>query len=924
MDNAHVPTQEQINNPEGLQTGPKSPSADGNEPEHTNPNSSEVQLPDLLHSDLSSNRGEKEIYKDGSVDVEQADIIRYLRLVIEENQLLHQAAQAIEPGVPAHEVNEIAMKIRAELQLGQDNSPYAEVKIHWPTNKFQIFRKTFSKVLISVDRSALALTPAMTPQHPMWTLGLILVILGTGLNQFFAPRLPGIYLSVTFAQMVAFPLGCLMARILPTRVFGFGKYSFTLNPGPFNKNRVFYFQMANASWGGAYASDMIAVLRVKEFYNNDALAGTFGFQLTLILSTQLMGYSIAGLTRSVPARDGELPIVYHGVLEDLFLNPFFVIKVWWDMLLEITVLRALHAKDDNLPVHGWKISRMNFFFAYHIWDFLSYFNWTTWIAPNNVKLAIITGTVSGLGLNPFPTLDWNFMYTDPIVTPLWSILNSYGGMLIGFVIICVIYFKNMMFTAYLPVNSNAAEITFISIFTTPSGVFDRMGKRYNASRVLNEHGVLDEAQYQAYSPPFMSASHSVLYFGFMALYSSTLVHAALHYRKYFMRGYYYFVSSWKASRLFKKFRPTESPTQKSEKERLMENTQDDIHYRLMKAYPEVPEWWFMLIGVIAVTLAVLMIEYYKTDMPIWGIVFAYAIALLLIIPSGIMEAVASTSAPLNVRIPVLSELIGGYALAGRPIANMLFKSYGFVTMSQALSYASDMKLAHYVKIPPKALFAGQTAATVLSAFVSMAVLDWQIAQFPDLCSPTQRLHFTCPTYGSYFTASVLWGLVAPARMFSNSGALYKFCMYGFLIGAIAPFIPWALSKKYPRAGWKFVHTPVIISGLLAYAPLSIAYYTPAIPLAIFFQHFVKRRYTAWYEKYALTLTAGIGGGIAIFGLIYFFAFQMNGKDYDWPKYLLIRFLNPQVGNTIYSAGCDGQECTLKEVPQDGFGPTTWS
>lgn len=88
MENAHVLTQGQTDNPEGLQTGPKSPSTDGNEPEHSNSNASGVQLPDLLHSDLTSNRGEKEIYKDGSVDVEQADIIQYLRLVIEENQFV--------------------------------------------------------------------------------------------------------------------------------------------------------------------------------------------------------------------------------------------------------------------------------------------------------------------------------------------------------------------------------------------------------------------------------------------------------------------------------------------------------------------------------------------------------------------------------------------------------------------------------------------------------------------------------------------------------------------------------------------------------------------------------------------------------------------------------------------------------------------
>lgn len=42
-----------------------------------------------------------------------------------------------------------------------------------------------------------------------------------------------------------------------------------------------------------------------------------------------------------------------------------------------------------------------------------------------------------------------------------------------------------------------------------------------------------------------------------------------------------------------------------------------------------------------------------------------------------------------------------------------------------------------------------------------------------------------------------------------------------------------------------------------------------------------RRQLCTTEKYALTLTAGIGSGVAIFGLLYFFIFQMNGQSYDW-------------------------------------------
>ncbi|KAG0150618.1 hypothetical protein CROQUDRAFT_652218 [Cronartium quercuum f. sp. fusiforme G11] len=813
---------------------------------------------------------EKPSYDEKNSGLEDTEaLIKYLRWIIKDNEndpnfpsaLLHKAAEALEPGVPPETVAEIVAAIRAEVKLGEENSPYPEVRA----------------CVSAVDDPA---TPVMT--FRMWTIGLMLVVLGSGLNQFFVPRLPGISLSVTFAQLIAYPIGCFMARFLPTRVFHIGKRSFTFNPGPFNmKEHMLISIMANASFGGAYATDVIAVLRIERFYNNPALGGNLGFQAALVLSTQLIGYTLAGLTRRF--------LVYPRAM------------VWWGKLLEISVLRALHSKDEQRPVHGWKISQMRFFticaVVYGIYfilpdvffQSLSYFNWTTWIAPENAKLAIITGTVTGLGLNPLPTLDWNFMSTDPIVVPMWSIMNGYVGALGGMMAICGMYFRNALFTAYLPINSN--------------GVFDRMGKRYNASRVLNKHGVLDQAQYEAYSPPFMAAANVVLYTGFMALYTSTLVYAGLHYRKHIFGG---FSSLWNTSFLARKFRRSDRTEKNSTGEQ--NSIYADVHYRLMQSYPEVPEWWFLIIGVVSVTLAIFTIEYYQTQMPVWGLAFALGIALLLIVPCGIMDAVASVSAPLN----VLSELVGGYALPGRPLANMMFKTFGYITMAQALGYAADMKLAHYVKIPPRATFIAQTVATILSALVSMAVLNWQLEQFPDLCSPTQPLHFTCPLYNTFFTASIIWGAVGPHRLFTRPGALYQVCIYGFLIGAIVPFIPWLAAKKWPRSGWSMIHTPIIISGFLAFAPENLAYYTPTVPLALFFQGYVKRRFTAWYEKYALTLTAGISAGIAIFGLVYFFAFQMNGQSWDW------------AGNTIYEAGCDGQACPLKEVPKEGFGPTSWA
>ena len=41
---------------------------------------------------------------------------------------------------------------------------------------------------------------------------------------------------------------------------------------------------------------------------------------------------------------------------------------------------------------------------------------------------------------------------------------------------------------------------------------------------------------------------------------------------------------------------------------------------------------------------------------------------------------------------VISEFIMGYMQPGKPLALMLFKSYGYVTAAQALAFVGDLKL----------------------------------------------------------------------------------------------------------------------------------------------------------------------------------------------------------------------------------------
>lgn len=53
---------------------------------------------------------------------------------------------------------------------------------------------------------------------------------------------------------------------------------------------------------------------------------------------------------------------------------------------------------------------------------------------------------------------------------------------------------------------------------------------------------------------------------------------------------------------------------------------------------------------------------------------------------------------------VITELIIGYMYPGKPLANVAFKTYGYISMSQAIMFLGDFKLGHYMKIPPKSMF----------------------------------------------------------------------------------------------------------------------------------------------------------------------------------------------------------------------------
>ncbi len=82
-----------------------------------------------------------------------------------------------------------------------------------------------------------------------------------------------------------------------------------------------------------------------------------------------------------------------------------------------------------------------------------------------------------------------------------------------------------------------------------------------------------------------------------------------------------------------------------------------------------------------------------------------------------------------------------------------FKTFGYITMSQALSFVSDLKFGHYMKIPPRTMFMAQVVATTFSCFIQIVVLNFALNNVKGVCTPTQPEHFTCPGGKVFFSGT---------------------------------------------------------------------------------------------------------------------------------------------------------------------------
>ncbi|XP_065867602.1 sexual differentiation process protein isp4-like isoform X2 [Euphorbia lathyris] len=72
----------------------------------------------------------------------------------------------------------------------------------------------------------------------------------------------------------------------------------------------------------------------------------------------------------------------------------------------------------------------------------------------------------------------------------------------------------------------------------------------------------------------------------------------------------------------------------------------------------------------------------QLQLPYWGVLLAISLAFLFTLPIGVIQATTNQQPGLN----AITELIIRYMYPGRALANVTFKTYGYISMSQAIMY----------------------------------------------------------------------------------------------------------------------------------------------------------------------------------------------------------------------------------------------
>ncbi|KAF5347867.1 hypothetical protein D9758_013819 [Tetrapyrgos nigripes] len=678
----------------------------------------------------------------------------------------------------------------------------------------------------------------------MWFLGLGLSCFGAVLGQIFFFRPQTIFVSQLFLQIIAFLMGTGLETIVPgpgnpfpslqTKDTAFWRF---FNPGPFNlKEHVAITIFSTTAAESALAISIFAADDLYYHIQPNVAIGIF-----TLIGSQLLGYGLAGLMRAF--------LVY----------PTYI--VFPNLLPTVQLFDALH--------RGKKIfmqkKRVHFFWgvfvAIFIWEWFP-----EYIAPTLTGISIFClasrnspwvtrifgGAAGNEGLGMFAiSLDWNYVGSGSIgalFTPFSTQLSLYFGTMICIIAFCATYARNTW---------NGQNFPFLS-----QALFTDNGTDYDQLAILDENFRLDKAKLDEQGLPWFASSQVLTKIGSNLAIGSVITHVFLWYGKDIINA-------------IQQYRKGEA---------------EDPHYAKMKAYPEVPMWWYAAVFIISFAMAMATIYTGGSGLPWWGLIVAIIFSAIFL-PFVVLVYAITGFVP---DVQSLMQIVGAAMMPGSPQTNMYFTLYSYNTLFQARGLIRDLKMGQYTKLPPRVTFTVQCIGAVAGGLLNYIIMKVVINAHRDILLDVQGSNVWSGQQVQSFNAdAVTWGALSDV-IYAPSGR-YGIIPLSILIGLVVPIPFWIAHRLYPTIHADKVVTPVLCwtLGYLSVGINSSIFTT--FCMAIFSQYYLRRYRPRWFRKYNFLLSAALDGGTQVMVFVFTFAVGGgSGRVIDFPNWAL----NPK-GNPDY-------------------------
>jgi OPT family oligopeptide transporter len=422
----------------------------------------------------------------------------------------------------------------------------------------------------------------------------------------------------------------------------------------------------------ASTPEAMTVLAVQKLYYNinpSPVVGVF-----LILSTQMLGYGLAGVLRRT--------LVYPSNM----LYP--------TNLPTASLLESLHK--DRKEVKK-KLRIFNYAFGIlFLWQ-----SFPQYIMPLLAGLSVFClsmqhsplvthlfgGSMANEGLGVLSmSFDWTMVckYTlifikieadkapaahgNPLWIPFQTLMNTLVGYLLAIGIYMGIYYNNLW---------DAERFPFMSTTLFSDKSTREKFVQYNQTRILNSKYQVDAVQLAKQGLPRLTASHALG----MSLQNLAIMAAITH------MCLWHWSDIKSAGEVFSPLKMIFKPKEwnfkfwKYEPKKITDEEAEEIcpHYRVMQAYKDVPNSWFALIWVIAAVVGLITSRLAGSTLDVWAFFVAIILAGVLVTPFAALTAMFG----FHMNVQPLIQMIGAYMLPGRPLANLYFSTYGFNSLYMA-------------------------------------------------------------------------------------------------------------------------------------------------------------------------------------------------------------------------------------------------